>query len=63
MFHLATGRDVGEPDLIGEGGDEFVAAGGEFFRGATFLRAETGKNQQPTIGKRLFPIWRDALWK
>src|SRR5439155_5618100 len=46
LFHPTAGGDVGKPDLVGEGGDEFVAAGGEVRCGTAFVFGEARKNQQ-----------------
>jgi hypothetical protein len=42
---------MSEPYFVGEGGGEFVAAGGEFGGDAAFALVKTGEHQQATIGQ------------
>jgi hypothetical protein len=49
LCHVPAGSNVGEPDFVGEGGDEFVTAGGEFGGDTAFALIETGEDQQATI--------------
>ena len=60
-FGLASGGDVGEADFVSEGGDEGVAAGGEFGGDAFFGGGEAGEDEQATFGQRSIPINVDAL--
>ena len=46
---------MGEPVFVGEGGDEMVAASGEFRRGSVVGRRSAGDNQQAAFAQRRFP--------
>ena len=59
-FGLAAGGDVGEPDFVGEGGDDLVAAGGEFGGDAGGGLGEAGEDEQASVGQRLPPFGGDA---
>ena len=51
---------MGEPNLIGDGGDEFVAPGGEFGGDAAVSGGKAGKKEETTLGQRFFPVRRKA---
>ena len=53
---MAAGGDVGEADFVGEGGDEGVAAGGEFGGDALFGGGEGGEDEQASFGQRGLPF-------
>lgn len=59
-LHLAAGRDMGEPDFVGESSDEEVALGGEFGGDAAVSRREAGENQETTFVQRCSPSGREA---
>jgi len=59
-LHLAAGGDVGKPDFIGQRRDELIAAGGEGGGDTTIPCAETGKDQETTVGQWLLPVARKA---
>ena len=48
-------------NLVGQGGDKFVAAGGEVGGDAAFGLGEDGEDQQAAVGERLFPVRGDAF--
>ena len=48
-------------DGVGQGGDEFVAAGGEAGGDAAFGVGEDGQDQQAAVGQGRFPIRGDAF--
>ena len=51
---------MGEPDFIGQGGDEFVSAGGKCGGDAILCGGETGENQKTAISQRFLPVGREA---
>ena len=62
VFGLAAGGDVGEAGFVGEGGDEGVAAGGEFGGHALFGGGEAGEDEQAAFGQRGLPFCGNAFW-
>ena len=61
---VATGRGVKDDSFVGQGGDEFVAAGGEFGRDASVLGVETGEKEQTILGERFFPVrWQAEVFQ
>ena len=59
-MRLAAGRNVREPDFIGERGDEFVPARGQGAGDAMFVSGDAGQDQQPAIGQRFLPVRRET---
>ena len=55
---------MGEPDFIGQGGDEFVASGGKSGGDAVLSGGETGKNQEAVISQWFLPVgWEAHIFK
>ena len=58
---LTTWSDVDEPDFVGEGSDEVVAAGGEVGGHSGQVGRKDGDDEHPSGGQWGFPLWRDSL--
>lgn len=58
---MSAWGDVGKVSLVGEGGDELVAAMGQVGGNAGFGVGKGGEDEQPAVGQRLSPFRQDAL--
>jgi len=60
-FKPATGGGARQEHFVGQGGDEFVAAGGKVGGDTLLGLGEEREGQQPTGGQWLFPLRGNAL--
>ena len=60
-FEAAAGGGVRHKNLVGQGGDKFVAADGEVGGDAAFGLGKEGEDQQAAVGQGLFPSRGDTF--
>ena len=60
---LSAGSDVGEPDIVGQRGYDFIPATGVSNADAAFGVRENGKEQKSAGCEGFLPFSREALWQ
>ena len=58
---MTADSSMSDENVIGQGRNELIAAGGEFGGNAASRRGERGQNEQATGSQGLFPVGQHAL--